>query len=303
MANKTLNAWGASSLRGCLLYLLVAAIVVPLGCACIGIPLYVVQNGNYDDATALLMMVVPMAGFFLLVVGGSLGFAAWMIRSRRRQLDEAFTPLGLAGSMHYLNGRQYHGTVGGRRVDAYFYRGPTLDLYLSTPLKTRLGIGTRDSVGAAIAGLVNRRPIALDDPGLRHLSVFPLDEAWSRALLADPTARTALLRLTADEGPFELRQVFVQPESLLLRLYRTRQSNITPENVRQWFNDLLTVARAAESLPPPQQTAEASGLERTTRSNRNALLLPALGVVFVLLCGLSVCALVPVAVLLLGEGR
>jgi len=303
MANKTLNAWGASYLRGGLLYLLVAALVVPLGCVCIGVPLYVVQNGTYDDTTTLLIMVVPMAGFVLLVVGGSLGFAAWMIRSRQRQLDDAFTPLGLAGSMYLLNGRQYHGTAGSRQMDAYFYRGPTLDIYLGTPLKTRLGIGTRDSVGAAIAGLVNRRPIALDDPGLRHLSVFPLDEAWSRDLLADPSARTAILRLTADEGPFELRQVLLQPESLLLRLYRTRQSAITPENVRQWLNDLLAVARVAESLPPPQQTAEASGLERTTRSNRNALFLPALGIVFALLCGLSLCALVPVAMILLSGGR
>jgi hypothetical protein len=303
MANKTLNAWGASYLRGCRLYLLVAALVVPLGCVCIGVPLYVVQNGTYDDTTTLLIMVVPMAGFFLLVMGGSLGFAAWMIRSRQRQLDDAFTPLGLAGSMYLLNGRQYHGTAGGRRVDAYFYRGPTLDIYLGTPLKTRLGIGTKDTVGQAVAGLMNRRSIALDDPSLRHLSVFPLDEAWSRALLADPTARAALLRLTADEGPFELRQVILQPESLRLRLHHTRQSHVTPENVRQWFNDLLTVARAAEGLPPPQQTAEASGLERTTRSNRNALFLPALGIAFALLCGLSLCALVPVAMILLSGGR
>ena len=74
-------------------------------------------------------------------------------------------------------------------------------------------------------------------------------------------------------------------------------------SLRQWLNDLLAVARVAESLPPPQQTAEASGLERTTRSNRNALFLPALGIVFALMCGLSLCALVPVAVILLSEGR
>ena len=42
-------------------------------------------------------------------------------------------------------------------------------------------IGTKDTVGQAVAGLMNRRSIALDDPSLRHLSVFPLDEAWSRA--------------------------------------------------------------------------------------------------------------------------
>jgi hypothetical protein len=46
MANKTLNAWGATYLRGCLLYLLVAALVVPLGCVCIGVPLYVVQKSS-----------------------------------------------------------------------------------------------------------------------------------------------------------------------------------------------------------------------------------------------------------------
>jgi len=303
MTNKTLNAIGASYLRGCGLYLLIAAIVLPLGCVCLGVPLYLTQSGNYDDTTTFLILVVPMIGFGLLVVGGSVGFGAWMILGRQRQLDAAFTPLGLVGSIYLLNGRQYHGTAGGRRVDAYFYRGPTLDIYVGTPLKTRLGLGTKDSVGQAVAGLLNRRPIALDDPELSRLNVFPLDEEWSRALLADAIARAAILRLTADEGPFELRQVILQPESLLLRLHRTRQRNITPENVRQWHTDLLTVARIAESLPPPQQTAEPSGMERTARVNRNAFLLPALGIVFALLCGLSLCAFVPAAVLLMSQGR
>jgi hypothetical protein len=63
------------------------------------------------------------------------------------------------------------------------------------------------------------------------------------------------------------------------------------------------VARVAESLAPPQQTAAASGLERTTRTNRNAFLLPALGLVFALLCGLSLCALVPAVVILLSQSR
>ena len=68
-------------------------------------------------------------------------------------------------------------------------------------------------------------------------------------------------------------------------------------------DDLLTVARIAESLPPPQQTAEPSGMERTARVNRNAFLLPALGIVFALVCGLSLCAFVPAAVLLMSQGR
>jgi len=303
MPNKTLNAWGASFARSLLLRLLIAAIVIPLGCVCVLVPLYIAQEGNFDDTTALLILVVPISAFILLLVGGALGIGGWIILSRKRQLDDAFTPLGLTSSLYLLNGRQYHGAVGGRQVDIYFYRGPTLDLYLSTPLKTRLGISVKDSVGQAVSGLMNRQPLNLDDGDLSRLNIFPLDEGWTRALLADPTAKAAILRLTADEGSYELRQVLLQPEAFVLRCSHTDQKKITNENARQWLSDLTTLARSAESLPPPTKTAEASTLERNTRVDRNKLILPVLGIIFAIVVVVGVCGLIPVMVTLLSNGR
>jgi len=175
MTNKTLNAWGAALARGLLLRLVIAAIVIPLGCLCLFVPLYLTESGNFDDLTTALILIIPVGGFFLLLLGGGVGIGGWIVLSRKRQLDDAFTPVGLTGSMYLLNGRQYHGVVSGRQVDVYFYRGPTLDFYLSTPLKTRLGISQKDSIGQAVAGLINRKPLNLDDADLSRLNVFPLD--------------------------------------------------------------------------------------------------------------------------------
>lgn len=301
MTSKIVKAWGAAYLRQMLITLAVTAIIVPLACVCIGVPLYIAQNGNYDDTTTFLIMSMPSLGFVLLVIGGSFGFAAFVLWRRARQLDEAFMPLGLSGKMYLTNGRQYHGLVNGRPVDAYFYRGPTLEVYLGTSLKTRLGIGAKDRVGQALAGLLKRQPFSIGDADLDHLSLYALDETWARELLNDPAAKAALLRLTTEATGFELRQLHLQPEAFLLRLYQTNTKLITADNLRQWLTDLQTLARIAESLPAPQQTAEASRLERNTRSNRGAFILPAIGVVVGLLCIISLCAIVPVVFLLVSE--
>jgi hypothetical protein len=173
--------------------------------------------------------------------------------------------------MYFLNGRQYHGLVGGRQVDAYFYRGPTLDLYLGANVKTRLGVGAKSGAGRVVAGVLKRQPLAVADPDLQRLALFAHDDAWAGALLADPTARAALLRLTRDEGGYEIRQLSFQPEAVFLGLYHTDLRRITAESLRQWVDDLNALARAAEALPPPAEILAATTLERTTRSNRNLL--------------------------------
>jgi hypothetical protein len=301
MTGKIMKAWGARFLRGLGLQLLVTAIVLPLGCVCFLGPLAIAQNGNFDDATTFLILVVPMGGFVTLLVGGSVGAGLWILFRRQRQLDLAFTPLGLTGKMYLLSGRQYHGALFGRQVDAYFYRGPALDLYVSTSVKTRLSVGARDRVGAAIARAFKREPFDPGDPDVSHLSLYTLDESWARELLRDRTARAALLRLTADEGPYELRQFHITPGALQLKLYHTHQSRITFEHVELWVNDLLAIARVAEGLSPPAQMVEATGLERAAQSNRGAFLVPTLAITCGLLAVLMLCAAVPAVVLLLTE--
>jgi hypothetical protein len=66
-----------------------------------------------------------------------------------------------------------------------------------------------------------------------------------------------------------IQQVVLGPGAFRLRLYRNKhlfKYEITSEETRRWFDDLLVLARAAESLPAPTVTAEESSAERLVRS-------------------------------------
>ena len=152
-----------------------------------------------------------------------------------------------------------------REIIARFYRGPTLDLYVGTPLQTRLGVGEKSHASLALAGMLNRQHLVLDDPDLDAWSVFALDDEWARSLLANPAAKSLLQRLMrAGESWSLMRQVYLQPGMFHLRLYRNKnlfRYDIEPEEAREWLNDLLALARIAEGLPTPRVTAEESGAE------------------------------------------
>lgn len=302
MFSRLLKARGAGYARGCLVELIASALVIPLGCVCIGVPLWVTQNNYYDSTTEALILAVPMAGFVLTCLGGALGVGWWMLSRRAQQLDAAFAPLGLTGKMYLTNGRQYHGPIGGRPADVYFQRGPTLEIYLSTTVKTRLSLGAKDRVGAAVAGWLKREPFDLGSD-YAAFTGYALDEPWARALLDDAEVKAAIQRLMTPVGGVEIRQLFFQPEAVQLRLAYTNLKHITAENARQWLDDLRALARAAEALPPPAQTAEASQLERNAQSNRGAFVLPAIGVVLAIICGSAVCVLIPAFLLIAAEGR
>jgi hypothetical protein len=187
------------------------------------------------------------------------------------QFDAAFGPLGLTGSNYMLHGRQYHGQVNGRQVDIYFYRGPILDIYVAAPLHTRMGIGMTSRLGRAAAGMLNRQPFQASYPELAQLSIYPADERWGGELLDDPQARAAILRLMEAPGSYEIRNLLFQPEAIQLQANHLHPNRITPQAASQWLQDLLFLARLAESLPAPTVTAQASGAERTLRSDRNRL--------------------------------
>ena len=50
--------------RGCLVQILAVAIVVPLACLLVFVPLYLANRPGVDTQTALWIMVVPMSIFF-----------------------------------------------------------------------------------------------------------------------------------------------------------------------------------------------------------------------------------------------
>jgi hypothetical protein len=299
--SKFLRAVSKDYMRGVVISLISTAIVIPLGCVLIFIPLWLVTQ--FD--TNIWVLIISAALFLLILFGGGFSALALTLYRRKRWLDAVFTPLGLSGSAYMISGRQYQGTVDGREVTARFYRGPTLELYVGTPLQTRLGIAEKTKVGLALAGVFQRQPLSLEDPDLEGLSVFALDEDWARSLLSDPKAKVLLLRLMqAGESWTLMQQVHLRPGTFLLRLYRNKnlfRYSVAPEEAREWLDDMLALARIAEALPAPQMTAEETSAERLVRTGRTTSI--ALIIVAAFL-GIPVClAVILAAVFLLIASR
>lgn len=264
--SKLLKAWSLAYGRAFVIVLIAAAIVLPLGCLLVLIPLWLVTELEAD----IWVLILPASLYVLILNGGALGYLALVLRRRKRRLDAAFNPLGLTGQRYMLTGRQYQGTVEGRDVDVRFYRGPMLELHFGTPLQTRFGVAEAGSTTPALARLFGRQALALDDPALDGLRVYALDENWARSLMAEPEARKLVQRLLdAGERWALVRQVVLGPGAFRLRLYHNKRLfkfEITAEEARRWLDDLLALARVAEQLPGPTVTAEESAGERIVRT-------------------------------------
>ena len=281
--------------RGCgrsyIIQLVSAAIVIPLACVLIFVPLAFVGRGGQS----IWFLIIPAGLFLFLLFGGGLAAIVVVVYRRTRQLDALFTPLGLTGSLYQMFFRQYHGTVGGRDIGVYFRRGPLLEIEVSTRLQTRLGVARQEADTLFFSRLLNREPMPLTDSALEGLAAFPLDEDWTRRLLARPEVPELLQQLVAFEGFFVRRSVLLQPGWLRLQLYGNRnlfRFGMTEEQTRQWIDDLLNLVRIAEGLPTPQVAAEESSAERLARSirGRNPYLIPAITIAAIL--AILACSLV-----------
>lgn len=271
--NKLLNAWGMSYLRGCVLQLVVSILVVALSVPCVFAPLYFANNTR-NNATAFWIMVIPMSAFVLLLLGGSVGVATFFLMRRASQLDEAFKPLGLEGKVHLTNGRQYHGTVQGRRVDIYFYRGPTLEIFVEANVKSRIGIGAKSSIGAAVAGMINRQPLELGDADYAAFNIYANDPQWARDIFSDSTFKQSSIRLATNPTSYGLYNVIIAPGGVKIQRRYIPTNAITPESAREWINDLIAIARIVEAQPAPQKVEEESASSRKMRVDRDAFYLP-----------------------------
>jgi hypothetical protein len=228
---------------------------------------------------ALLVMLVPLPhslsrrrNLVAAIAFGLLGMAflfglanyfLWSFINKSKAIDPAFTSLGLRAESYALFGRRYRGTIDGRWVDVYYvpahrYQPNSLDVYLDIVPQTRLTI----SRGWPILGCSDCQPLTSSDPDLAQLQVWALDEGWGQALLAEPAAKAALLRLTVDLDERRGRELYFNPGVLQ---WRITPSQVTPEGADQWLQDLAGLARAAEGLPNPTRLADPSGLEAAAR--------------------------------------
>lgn len=273
--NQLGKAWGQDMQRGCLVQIAGLAIaifvVLPLGCCLIFLPLsYATASPPGDDSGIILL--AGSSTLFLLIIFGGIGFTIfYTLRRRANWLDERFVPLGLTGESYALNGRKYEGIVHGREMTALFYRGPNLDLTFSANLGTRLTVARQEEVSQGLGKLFNREPLRVDDPALTGVLVYAHDEAWGRALLANPTAVSLLTELLQAETTFRFQQIHFLPDAIRFKLYRSTQLfgyDIDAEQVRRWTAILSQLAEIGEALPAPAERIEASALEQKARAGK-----------------------------------
>ena len=271
---KLLKAWGAGCTRTLFISLGVVFLIFGafLGLAILVFLLPIPYEQRIYIFLGGLFLVLSLAIAFAFIWG------VWSISRNRRKLDDAFSPLGLTGNAYMWNGRQYHGLLHGRQVDVYFYRGPSMDIYIASRLTTRLGIGLKGRKNQPFSIGMNQAELLINDPAMADIGVYSIDEHWGRELLDDPFARAIILRLTALQTGLEFRNLMFQPEALHFHIHYINPGTLTPENVRIWITDLFDLAKVAESLSPPGVTDAASSLERKARLRRSDFTLPLLGI-------------------------
>jgi hypothetical protein len=221
-------------------------------------------------------MVIIAAGI-LALIGIPLVLLVGLTIRRTRDLNAVFTPMGLTGKPFMVYGRHYQGQIGGREVDVYIYRGPTVEIRLKTAVRTRLQVIPKGSISTVVAGMFARDPLATGSPSLDAFSIYPLDPAWTLGLLAVPRAVEAIRGLmTLGASWAILRRVEIQPGEVLLCLNRSHKiisNSIDLSAVQGWLDALESLAEVVESQPLPRIPAEpVEGSSRASRQRKSNFL-------------------------------
>ena len=191
--------------------------------------------------------------FFLIIfVGGNLFLAGAVLR-RKMRLDRAFVPLGLQGSAYRLMFRRYLGSFAGRDTEAYFYRGPVLDVLVKTRVNTRAGFTLDYADTTAFASALGKAPVAQNLPGMEDVRVWSDDEAWATQAMMDPLVARDLKSLLSERAFFVRSVVKVMPGYAQLQLSGNKNVmswGITPELARKWVGTLAAFAEHTETRVP-----------------------------------------------------
>lgn len=293
--NRLFRAYSQGCARGTLLYAVIAVIVIG-GFCCLSVLAFLLP---IDQDIRLFVWVGLVVAFMFTAVGATAVGAVIVIRRRASTLDEVFIPFGLEGRGYLTNGRQYHGTYRGYPLHVYFYRGPTLQIYLDVPLGTRLGIGRHGAISRLAADMTDKKELLIDDPEFEHLVVYPDNIRWASDLFADPQARETILRLIDEDTAAELRTLSITPNALLWQSRYNPVRNINSETVRVWINDLYELARIAQGLTPPTVTTAESSLEHTTRTDRSKYTWPIVGITCGIVAAMAGCIIAISAIIII----
>lgn len=265
-ANQEIGRGCLSTIGGVLLIRLISiAVVAVVGAIAL---LFGIVVGTFTEA--VWGIVAAGSLFFLVIFVGGYLFLIGAVFRRKWKLDRAFVPLGLRGSIYRLMFRRYGGTINGRAAEAYFYRGPNLEIFLSTPLKARAGITLDYADTEFAAGLFGKIPVDHGLEALRDVRIWSDDDVWARQMVMDPRVQEDLRTLLSDRDFFVRSIVKVFPGYVQLHLSGNRNIlkwEITPESAVRWVGTLALFAEHLETrVPKPKVPFEISSAEELALS-------------------------------------
>ncbi len=149
----------------------------------------------------------------------------------------------------WVSSLQFHGCHQGRVAEAYWYRGPTLEVFVEGQ------IGARAMVASS-----------LRSDALEGLAVMGDDSEWGKAALPPSEAALQRLLLTASMTP---GQVHIRPDGVLVRWRGPGAISMPAPWLTQVFADLVDVVEAAE-VRAPAEVREPTAAE-STRGRRWAV--------------------------------
>ena len=232
------------------------------------------MNGQQDSIPLILLVGGGLILFGLIIL--PVMVMVFVIRKRAAMLDSVFTPLGFQGKMYLLIGRHYWGNFGGREVEVYIYRGPTMEIRILAQSRTRIQIIRKGTIPVKISGIFQKNPLELSDPHLSGYAVYADDEDWAKQFLSDESIFPALESLMNNHVDWAVfRHIEIQPGQLTLFLYRSKNMYLKSSQfsaVRPWIISLSKLAARIESLPQPTRVSQPiRGVSREERLKRSQI--------------------------------
>ena len=249
-------------LRGRLIQLGSLVVSVPVALLNLAIILLAANNAPAGAGVVFAMGVAfGSIGTTVVLPAMVLGGLAILVRAWR--LDPAFAALS-RGKQVSLVGRGWVGEHAGRQVNAWFSKGPQIEIYVAGDTGAVAGVG-QDSRMASFAA----RAFGLESFEVGDYVAGGRDLDWTRRWLEQPGVREALDVLLAEDGR-TLRSVAVLPDCVRFVARFVAYSQVTPEATAAWMAAATTCVVAAEAVGPPMELQE-PGLGSRLRTYRGGL--------------------------------
>lgn len=258
--------------------LLLVVLVVPLGFA-----------GMLFGLDSQLAFPIGFAIANFVGLGAALGgIIIW--RSRRdRGFDDAFAQYGMKGRAYQVGGRRFDGQIEEWPAEAFYYRGPIFELHLLGEFGSEITIGLQNVIAREAARILEREPLAVDDPGLQKMIIHAEDRAWARAVVTDPRFREPLQALVNNSGP-GWPILMVQADRLVLQVSKVTWDQVKAQ-LGRWIPLHLDLARRLRELPAPTVRSEPRHLSQKIRSGPWSSPWVILGTAFAAVALIVVCTL------------